>query len=130
MLMKKETNLLKAKVIKKINYNKMLFHCWTGCSTVMYKQDINNKIFGPVINNCEDYALFLRVLKCTNNGMGYSECLTKYRIRPGSLSRKKIKKMRSFFDLMIRIEKKSFFISCFYLVTNQIVRLVWKYKKI
>jgi len=127
--MTKEIKVTKAKVIKKVNYNKMLFHCWTGCSTVMYKQDLNNKIFGPNVSSCNDYALFLQVLKHMKNGMGYSECLTRYRVRATSLSRNKFKKLKSFFSVLVNIEKIPFFLSCFYLITNQIIKMCWKYKK-
>jgi teichuronic acid biosynthesis glycosyltransferase TuaG len=128
--MKQVIRLTKAKVIKTINYKKMLWHCWTGCSTVMYKHDVSNKIFGPVISNCDDYALFLQVLRHTKNGMGYSECLTKYRIRSQSLSRNKLKKIKPFFDMMMNVEHKNIFLACFYLFTNQIIKLFWKYEKI
>jgi len=103
----------KAKAAAKLTYNKMLFHCWTGCSTVMYRQDVNNKIYGPVISNCEDYALFLEVLRHNKNAHGLAQCLTKYRIRGNSLSGNKFKKPASYFDLMLCIEHKSIFAAVF-----------------
>jgi hypothetical protein len=106
----------------------MLFHCFTGNSTVMYKQDIDNKIYGPVITNCDDYALFLQVLRYKKNALGYAECLTKYRIRKKSLSRDKLKKVGPFFDLMIKIEHQNILLACFYLFTNQLIKVLWKYK--
>ena len=127
--MNKEEKLVKAKVVKKISYRKMLFHCWTGCSTVMYKQDVNNKIFGPIVRNCNDYALFLQVLKHDHDGMGYAECLTKYRVRTNSLSRNKLEKIKPFFDVMVKTEKIPFLLACFYLFTNQAIKLFWKYEK-
>jgi teichuronic acid biosynthesis glycosyltransferase TuaG len=117
-----------AKVIKKLTYRKMLFHCFTGCSTVMYKQDPQHKIYGPDITSCNDYALFLRVLRYMKNAHGLAECLTQYRIREGGLSRRKIKKLSPYFDLMINIEHKNVFSAAFYLFTNQLIKFVWKYK--
>jgi hypothetical protein len=95
----------------------------------MYKQDVHNKIYGPEIPNCDDYALFLQVLQHTQNGMGYPECLAKYRIRRKSLSRNKMKKVKPFFDMMMHIEHKNIVTACFYLFTNQFIKLFWKYKK-
>jgi hypothetical protein len=106
----------------------MLFHCFTGCSTVMYKQDPNHKIYGPVVTNCDDYALFLRILKNCRNALGFSDCLTKYRIRRKSLSSNKIKKLPSFFEVMLNCESKNLFLAFTFLVTNQLVKYIWKYK--
>jgi glycosyltransferase involved in cell wall biosynthesis len=119
---------IKAKVIKQLNYKRLLLHCFTGCSTVIYKQNMNNKIFGPIVKNCDDYALFLEVLQYMHNARGYSKCLTKYRIRRGSLSKNKIEKIISFFDLMINFEHLNVFNILFYLCTNQLIKLVWKYE--
>jgi hypothetical protein len=94
----------------------------------MYKQDVNNKILGPVIKNCDDYALFLRVLRYTHNACGYKECLTQYRIRQKSLSKNKIEKVKTFFNVMMNIEHKNIIIVCFYLFTNQLIKLIWKYE--
>ena len=108
----------------------MLFHCWTGCSTVMYKQDICNKWYGPSVSSCNDYALFLKVLKHIKNGMGYSECLVKYRVRKNSLSRNKLKKVKPYFFVMRKIEQINILLVCFYFFTNITIKLFWKYRKI
>jgi glycosyltransferase involved in cell wall biosynthesis len=117
-----------AKIIKKLTYRKMLFHCFSGCSTVIYKQDLSKKIYGPPLENCDDYGLFLQVLRYMNNARGYPECLTKYRIRQGSLSRNKIKKIKSYFDLMINCEHINIIFVFLYLCTNQLIKIIWKYK--
>ena len=119
-----------AKTVKILTYKKMLFHDFVGCSTVVYKQDLNNKRFGPIIYNCNDYALFLNVLRCTKNAMGYSEILTKYRISNDSLSKNKFKKISNFFEMMVKYHHKNIFISFFYLVSNQVIKYLWKYRKI
>jgi hypothetical protein len=122
--------LIVAKATKKLTYNKMLLHCWTGNSTVMYKQDVQHKIYGQAIKNCEDYALFLEVLKHIQHTAGFPECLVKYRIRKRSLSRNKFKKLSSFFELMINIERRNVFFTVFYLFTNQLIKVFWKYRKV
>ncbi|MDR0307887.1 MAG: glycosyltransferase [Chitinispirillales bacterium] len=121
---------VKTRVIKKLTYKRNLFHCFTGCSATIYKQDINNRIYGPDLKNCDDYALFLRVLRCTRNAMGYNENLSKYRIVKGSLSRNKFKKFPYFIEMMTKYEKQNIFAAYFYLFTNQIIKLFWKYKKV
>jgi teichuronic acid biosynthesis glycosyltransferase TuaG len=120
--------LIIAKVTKKLTYKKMLLHCFTGCSTVVYKQDKNNKIYGPIIKSCNDYALFLQVLRQMKNAMGLRECLTKYRIRGKSLSQNKFKKLVPYFDLMLNIEHKNIFTATLYLFTNLLIKYVLKYR--
>jgi glycosyltransferase involved in cell wall biosynthesis len=120
----------KSKVIKKLTYKKMLLHCFTGCLTVMYIQDINNKIYGPYLKNTEDWALFLEVLKHKKKAFGYFECLAKYRIRHNSLSRNKLRKLHSYFQMMTIYEHENIFLVCIFLLIHQIIKIVWKYKKI
>jgi glycosyltransferase involved in cell wall biosynthesis len=121
---------VKARVIKRLTYKKMLLHDFTGCLTVMYKR---NKIFIPKVgNSIEDYTLFLAILKHTDKALGYPECLAQYRIHAKSLSGNKlnkIKKIKLFFDVMINIEHKNILLACFYLFTNQLIKVFWKYKK-
>lgn len=125
---------IKAKVVKKLTYKMMLFHDFTGCLTVMYKQNKDNKIYIPMVGNgIEDYTLFLSVLKQTYNAMGYSSCLAQYRIHKKSLSGNKlnkIRKIRFFFDVMMHIEKQNLLISLFCLFSNQLIKHIWKYRKI
>ena len=121
---------IKLKTIKKLTYQKLLLHCWPGCSTVIYRQNINKKIYGPIVKNSNDYALFLQVIKNVQNGLGFSECLSKYRKRANSLSSNKLKKISSFFNIMVDYEHKNAFLACFYLFTNQFVKLFFKQEKI
>lgn len=119
-----------AKITKKLTYKKMLFHDFVGCLTVVYKQDLNNKIYSPIIKNCNDYALFLQVLKYTKNAMGINENLAKYRILNKSLSRNKLGKVSYFIEMMTKYEKQNFIAAYFYMFTNQIIKLFWKYEKV
>lgn len=65
MLMDEDGKKIKkiAKIIKKLSYSKMLYHCFTGCLTVIYDQEKIGKVEGPDILKSNDYALFLQVLK-------------------------------------------------------------------
>jgi glycosyltransferase involved in cell wall biosynthesis len=121
---------IRARVVKKLTYRRMLFYCFPGCLTVMYKQDINNKVYGPNISNMEDYGLFLEVIKRCSNARGYSQCLAKYRIRHNSLSRNKFKKIFPYFRLMMRYEHINFFIVCIHVIIFFIFKSMWRSKKI
>jgi hypothetical protein len=71
----------RAKVTKKLTYKKMLYHNFTGCLTVVIKQDLNDKIYGSEVKVNTDYALFLQYLKKSKKAAGYGESLAQYRIR-------------------------------------------------
>ena len=104
---------IKAKVIKYLTYKKFLFHCFTGCLTVMYRQDINKKIFCDNIKTANDYALFLRVMKIYNNAYGIFENLAKYRIRKNSISKKKFIKLKDHFIVLYKFENINIFFDIF-----------------
>ena len=124
---------IRARVVKKLTYEMMLFHDFAGCLTVMYKQNKDNKIYIPKVGNgIEDYTLFLLVLKKMHNAMGYFSCLAQYRIHKKSLSGSrlnKMKKIRFFLDVMIHIEKQNLLKALFYLFTNQFIKYFFKYEK-
>jgi glycosyltransferase involved in cell wall biosynthesis len=120
---------IKTRVTKKLTYRKMLFYCFPGCLTVMYKQDVNNKICGPNISNMEDYGLFLRVIKHCSNAKGYSQCLAMYRIRHNSLSRNKFKKISPYFQLMMQYEHMNIFIVGVHIIIFFIFKILWRTKK-
>jgi len=119
-----------ARVIKKLTYKKMLFHDFVGCLTVMYKQNLNDKIYHPILRNCDDYALFLKVLQHVKNAIGYNENLAKYRILKNSLSRNKFNKVSYFVEIMTKHENQNIFAAYFYMFTNQLIKFFWKYEKI
>lgn len=122
---------VQAKVIKHLTYRKFLFHCWTGCLTVMYRQDLDNKIYAPEVPNSEDYALFLRVLKrCKTAGVGMDECLAYYRIHQGSLSRNKLKKIKSQLQVFTKDNGIPYIGAWLCLFVNMFVKAFFKYKKV
>lgn len=83
------------KVINHLSYRKMLLFNWAGCLTVMYKQDLNNKIYSDNTRQFNDYSLFLRVIQNCNRAMGLHECLAAYRIHKASISRNRRTKYTS-----------------------------------
>lgn len=114
------------RIPSELDYNKMLYHCFTGCLTVIYNQKKIGKIYGPDIAKSNDYGLFLQVLKKTSNAKGIKENLAFYRIRRNSISRNKWKKIYPHFYLLNKIEKINFFKSCFFIFTNILIKKIYK----
>ncbi len=118
-----------ANVIKHLNYRKMMMHCWPGCLTVMYNQTITGKVFAEDIKKNNDHALFLRVLKKSQNAMGMKEILAQYRIRRGSISSKKSEIIRYYIQVIHDIEKQSLAFAWFCVLTHVFIKLTIKYRK-
>ena len=123
-------SLLKiARTIKHLTYRKMMMHCWPGCLTVVYKQDLKNKIYANDIKKNNDHALFLRVLKTCHNAMGLNDCLAKYRIRKGSISRKKSTIIKYYIRVIHDFERKPLVFAWFCVFTHVFVKTFLKYRK-
>lgn len=118
-----------AKVIEKLTYWKYLHHCFTGCLTVMYRRDIAADIRSFNIKNNNDYGLFLQIVKKSKNAMGINEVLAHYRIRINSISRKKLSKIKPYFQLMHDYLHLSYFLVVIYLITNIVIGKLWKYER-
>lgn len=120
---------LKARIPESLNYSKMLFHCFTGCLTVVYNQEKIGKIYGPNISKSNDYALFLQVIKKCDKARGIKENLAYYRIRKDSISRNKLKKIKPHLYLLNKIEKINIFVSLFLILTNILIKKIYKYER-
>lgn len=125
-----ESLLKVAKVIKKLTYTKMMFHCFPGCLTVMYKQDVVGKVYAKDIKKNNDNALFYPVLKRCNNARGIPLCLALYRIRRGSISRNKIKMIKPYITVLHDFEEHNILISEFCVLTHFLIKILFKYKSI
>jgi glycosyltransferase involved in cell wall biosynthesis len=117
------------RVIKTLSYNKMLLHNFLGCLTVVYKQDLNHKIYGPNVKVNNDYALFLQVLKRSKNAKGFQECLAQYRVRQGSISKNTIIKIKSMIKILHNLEHKNLLTVIFFLISNRLIKIIWKYQR-
>ncbi len=117
-----------AKIVKKLTYFKYLHHCYTGCLTVMYKFDIAKDIRSFNIMNNNDYGLFLQVVKKASKAMGINEVFAHYRIRKSSISRKKFKKVKPYFELMRKYLHIPAIIVCWLLFANILIGKIWKYE--
>ncbi|MBO5691583.1 MAG: glycosyltransferase family 2 protein [Spirochaetaceae bacterium] len=124
-------SLLKvAKVIKKLSYKKMLFHCFPGCLTVMYNQKKIGKIYAQDIKKNNDNALFYPVLKKCSNALGINECLALYRIRQGSISRNKLKMIKPYITVLHDFEGHNLFFSYLCVLTHFFIKILFKYRSI
>lgn len=92
----------------RVNYTDMLKKKATiGCSTVVLRTEGFECIKMPLIRTGQDYAAWLNLLKIEESAYLYDVILTKYRIRPGSISRNKVKKAIRQWEIYRRIESLS-----------------------
>lgn len=117
-----------ANVTKHLSYNKMLMHCWPGCLTVMYNQNVVGKVYAEDIKKNNDHALFLRVLKKCHNAMGMKALLAKYRIRKGSISSKKSAIIKYYIQVIHEFEKQPLAFAWFCVFTHVFVKSFLKYR--
>ena len=68
-------------------------------------------------------------VKRAKNAMGINEDLAHYRIRKSGISRKKIKKLKPYFELMHKYLHYPFILSCWFLFTNIFIGKLYKYEK-
>lgn len=97
---------------KKVNYKCMLKTCSIGCLTVMLKKESFPDLKFPNSKFSQDYALWLKLLKDVEFAYCLNEKLGKYRIVSNSLSRDKIRKLKSQWDVYRNIEQLNFLFSC------------------
>jgi len=110
-----------------LTYRQALLKNPIGCLTVMYDVEKLGKIYMPMIENREDYGLWLKILKSGVVGHGLNECLAYYRLRKNSLSSKKLKLIKYQWKLYRKIENLNVFQSFFYLCMI-IIQKVFKIK--
>ena len=106
----------------------MMFHCWPGCLTVMYNQDVVGKVYAEDIKKNNDHALFLKVLKNCQNAMGMNNCLAKYRIRKGSISSRQVYIVKYYIKVIHDFEKHTYVFSLICVFTHVFVKKFFKYR--
>ncbi len=79
---------------RRVTYRGMLCDDKIGSSTAIYDTGSLGKVFFPLIRKRQDWGLMIRLLKRCRVARGLKEPLVFYRIREGSLSRKKIALVR------------------------------------
>ncbi len=117
-----------SKIKDRIDYNDMLRNNCIGCLTAIYNAKKLGKIYMPIVRVGQDFALWLQVLKKSNMAYGLNENLAYYRIRNGSVSRNKFKKMKYMWDIYREIEKLNMIKSGYYLIYDMWLK-VFKLKE-
>lgn len=111
---------------KPVTYKSYLLTNPIGCLSGMYSVKKIGKQYMPILQNREDTAFWLKLLKIEKYIYGIDENLAQYRVRKNSLSSKKIKLIKYHWRLYREIEKMSILESLLYLnatVLSKILRI-------
>ncbi|MCC5919856.1 MAG: glycosyltransferase family 2 protein [Cyclobacteriaceae bacterium] len=100
----------------KLNYKELLKTCPIGCLTVIYDAKQLGKVYMPIIDKRQDYALWLKILKTLPYAHGLKEKLATYRVRKSSVSSNKLKAAGYQWRVYREIESLGLIKSCFYFV--------------
>lgn len=119
-----------ARIVNKLTFYKLLHHDFIGCLTAIYKFEKMKQIRSFLVKNNNDYGLFLQIVKKSENAMGLQENLAQYRIRKSGISRKKLQKVKPYFELMRKYLHIPCVIAAWLLFTNILIGKIWKYEKI
>lgn len=79
---------------EKVKMSDMLRANYIGCSTAIYDQSVLGKIYMPEIRKRQDYGLWVRIIEKCKVAYGLDISLTKYVVRPNSVSRNKLKVLK------------------------------------
>lgn len=112
------------RAIPRTSYNRLLFDCPVGNSTVMYNVEKLGKFRVPDIRKRNDDALWLQILKRERYIYGLDEVLAKYRIRGNSLSRNKVELIKYHWILYRQIEGLSILRSLFHIGVWCVLKLL------
>jgi len=106
----------------KIGYKELIQFNWIGTSTVIYNCSELGKHFMYDIQNRQDWACWLQLVKKTD-AYFIDIPLVKYRVRKGSISGNKFKLVKYHWKIYREIEEFSWVKSVFYLVQNLMMHL-------
>lgn len=101
-----------------VTYKSYLLTNPIGCLSGMYSVKKIGKQYMPILQNREDTAFWLKLLKIEKYIYGIDENLAQYRVRKNSLSSKKIGLVKHHWFLYREVEKLSILQSLFYLNTT------------
>lgn len=100
-----------------VDYNSMLKKVATmGCLTVMLDRKVVAKSRMPLIRRGQDYAFWLLILRSGIKARKINEVLALYRVREGSISRNKYKKILGQWMIYRKQEKISIYMSVWFLL--------------
>ena len=76
-----------------------------GCLTAVYDTHVFGKVEMPPLSRRQDYGLWLELLRRVPHAHGLAQVLADYRVRPGSLSAKKLGAARATWALYRELER-------------------------
>ena len=103
-------------VPKTITYKKLLKSNVIGCSTVIYDTQIIGKVYFPIIQKRQDFALWLKILKRHEPAYGLQEVLVDYMVRTDSVSSNRLSAAHFTWKVYREIEKLPFFKALYYFI--------------
>lgn len=106
----------KIEIPNTLSYENLLKSCIIGCLTVIYDVSKLGKVYMPLINKTQDYAMWLNILKIIPYAHGLNESLALYRIRKGSISSNKFIKAYYQWHIYRKFEKLSLMKSLKYML--------------
>ena len=92
----------KRKIKKIVSFRYLLRHTPISTSSVVIDRKVVSNIKMPLRKTAEDYSLWLQVLKKYGNAVGIDEVLVHYRKTSTSLSSKKSKEIKHFYDVQVK----------------------------
>lgn len=95
----------KVGVPERTTYARMLKTSVIGCSTVIYDTDYFGKVYMPIIRMRQDFGLWLALLRRVEHAEGIGRVLTRYKLRPGSVSSNKRNAARYTWRVYREVEK-------------------------
>jgi len=98
---------------EKADYKTVLKYCPIGNSTVIVLRSLINRVRIPDIRKRNDYVLWLKLLKETPYCYGIDQSLVRYRLRAEGISNNKLSLVKYHWHVYRKIEKLSFWYSCF-----------------
>jgi len=104
------------KAEKIIDHKDLLQRNFIGCLTAMYSVDMLGKVYFPIIEKRQDWALWLIITNENRQAYGLDKPLALYRKRKNSLSHNKFKLLKYNWIIYRKIEKLSIFKSVYYFI--------------
>lgn len=101
-------------VPSEVTYHSLLRTCSVGCLTAMYDTAQIGKVYMPIIDKRQDFALWLKICKMIQKGYGLDIKLAKYRLRKNSISGNKLKAAKYQWKVYREIERLNIFLSVYY----------------
>jgi len=101
-------------VPRNVNYKSLLKTCFIGCLTVVIDTHYFGKISMPLIRKRQDFGLWLKLLKQTEQAKGMEDILACYRVHRSSISANKLNTAIYTWRLYRDIEKLSLAQSLYY----------------